>query len=137
MMFTMDRVHGTGESGQSMRDFFAGEISQEDEAKKFELVALSEVKNGVCYGAYRFTNKFTGEEKVSAIVFVLENAAAGPQSGYSATTEYDGPREYECPREIYDLLTRFRHCEECAQAKTWRDRVEAWHRHSLNPPRAV
>jgi hypothetical protein len=43
-------------------------------------------------------------------------------------TEYDCPLEHhQCPQEIYDMLTRFKHCEESAHAKAWRDRVERWH----------
>lgn len=112
------------------RAFFAGQVDQEDELKKFELLALSDPVEGVSYGAYRFSNKHTGEERVSALVILIESPALGAESAFSIQTEYDGPREYRCPREIYALLTRFRHCEESPQAIAWRDRVEAWHRNT-------
>lgn len=113
---------------QALLDFFADQIAQEDAAHKFELLALSEPRDGVCYGAYRFTNKNTGEERVSALIVLLEEPLNETRVGFVMSTEYDGPRDHHCPRVIYALLTRFRHCEESAQAKAWRDRVEAWHR---------
>ncbi|HKO87841.1 MAG TPA: hypothetical protein VJU83_04900, partial [Burkholderiales bacterium] len=57
---------------QSLREFFAVQIGEDDAAKTFELLALSEPKDGVCYGAYRFYNKQTGEERVSGLVIRLE-----------------------------------------------------------------
>jgi hypothetical protein len=109
----------------SLHEFFAAEIAHEDETQKFELVAL-EREGDICYAAYRIVNKTTGQEKVSALVIELVSEAMGFK--YRMTTEYEGPKQYRCPRVIYDLLTRFRHCEECGPAKIWRDRVENWHR---------
>lgn len=124
----MEWTYAPRATGQSLQDFFAAQIGEEDHAKKFELVALSESKDGICYGAYRFYNKNTGEERVSGLVIQLELPVGEEQIGFQVTTEYDGPRLHECPAEIYALLTNFRHCEESPQAKAWRDRVEAWQR---------
>ncbi len=113
---------------QPLQAFFAAEFDQEDDNKKFELLALSCVSRSVCYGAYRFTNKATGEQRVSALVINVRFRRGEHNIAYKTATEYDGPREYRCPKKIYALLTRFKHCEESPRAIAWRHRVETWHK---------
>ena len=123
----MDWIDAERGEHASLTEFFADLLAKEEDGRKFELLLLAAPCDGVCYGAYRFCNTNTGEERVSALVIELEGEyEVGFR--YRLLTEYDGPRHHHCPREIYNLLTRFRHCEESAPAKAWRDRVEAWHR---------
>ena len=123
----MEWTYGKREDGQSLQDFFAKEIAHEDETRKFELLALSPPENGVCYGAYHLLNKSTGEERISALVIPVQLKEGEPEIAFKILTEYDCPLDaHQCCETIYALLTRFRHCEESAHAKAWRDRVEKW-----------
>lgn len=124
----MEWTHGNRPRTQTLQEFFAGEFDHEDDTKKFELLALSCIKRTVCYGAYRFTNKTTGEQRVSALVISVRFPRGAHNIAYQTMTEYDGPRDYRCPKKIYALLTRFRHCEESPRAIAWRHRVETWHK---------
>lgn len=125
----MEWTRADRQRSQPLRVFFANEIDNEDDAKKFELLALSSVRRAVCYGAYRFTNKTTGEERVSALIIPVKIKRGDQSIAYKVMTEYDCPLEYyQCPKKIYAMLTRFRHCEESPRAKEWRHRVEAWHK---------
>lgn len=120
---------------QPLKEFFAAKINQEDDGKKFELLALSAAMRRVCYGAYHFTNKATGEARVSALIIPVQIQRGQSRVGFKIMTEYDGPLEYHhCPKRIYEMLTRFRHCEESAHAKEWRYRVESWHKRMESMP---
>ncbi|HEY9380091.1 MAG TPA: hypothetical protein VIQ01_02485 [Burkholderiales bacterium] len=131
----MEWTYANRQHSQSLQEFFATEIDHEDDAKKFELLALSTVKRAVCYGAYRFTNKATGEERVSALVIPVKHQRGAQNIAFKVMTEYDCPLEHHhCPKKIYEMLTRFRHCEESPQAKEWRHRVETWHKRMDSMP---
>jgi hypothetical protein len=87
------------------------------------------MEHSICYGAYRFVDKYTGQERVSALVIYLQFPEGEHNIAYRTLTEFEGPPDHCCPKFIYDLLTPFRHCaEDSTHAKNWRDRVEAWHR---------
>ncbi len=127
----MEWTYAERRPGQSLQEFFAQHIDHEDEEKSFTLLALSHVMRGVCYGAYRYVNKRTGIDRVSALVIPVRVERRSPRIGYRIYTEYEAPLEHHrCPRSIYAMLTRFRHCEEYAHAKAWRARVEDWYRSS-------
>jgi hypothetical protein len=117
-------------AAQSWQDFFAAQLDRDDEDHRIELLSVSAPREGVCYGAYRHSNKKTAEERVSGLVIELDFSRGDAEVGFKALTEYDGPPQHECPRSIYDLLTRLRHCDESPYAKAWRGRVETWLRRS-------
>lgn len=125
----MEWSHADRQPSQSLQEFFAQEINQDDDTKVFEVLAISSPKRSVCYGAYRFANKTTGEERVSALIIPVKIQRGEQSIAFKVMTEYDCPLEYhQCPQKIYEMLTRFRHCEESPHAKAWRDRVETWHK---------
>lgn len=130
----MEWIQGNRPQSQSLQAFFAHEFDQEDESRKFELLDLACIGRKVCYGAYRFTNKETGEQRISALVIGVRFPHGDHNIAYRMTTEYDGPTDYHCPKRIYALLTRFKHCEESPRAIAWRHRVETWHRAMDNVP---
>ena len=125
----MEWSHADRQPSQSLQAFFAQEINQDDDTKTFEVLAISSPKRSICYGAYRFANKTTGEERVSALIIPVKTQRGERSIAFKVMTEYDCPLEYhQCPKNIYAMLTRFRHCEESPRAKEWRHRVEAWHK---------
>lgn len=131
----MEWTYAERQPGQSLFAFFADQIDHEDEALKFELLALSAPIRGVCYGACRSVQKDIGEERISALIVQVQMQRGDRRIGYRVATEYEGSLEHHrCPERIYALLTRFRHCDENAHAKEWRRRVEAWHRRGANTP---
>jgi len=132
----MEWTYAERQPGQSLFAFFADQINHDDEERKFELLALSSIIRGVCYGAYRSVNKATGEDRIAALIIPVQTERGNRRIGYRVTTEFDGSLDHHrCPPRIYAMLTRFRHCEEYAHAKEWRRRVEAWsRRNTIIPP---
>src|SRR5690606_31057903 len=127
----MEWTYAERQPGQSLFAFFADQINHDDEERRFELLALSHVMRGVCYGAYRSVNKKSGEDRISGLIIPVQMQRRDRRIGYRVTTEYDGSLDHHrCPWRIYALLSRFRHCEEYAHAREWRRRVEAWNRHA-------
>jgi len=124
----MEWQYAHRQPGQAWRDFFATQFDQADDERAFEVLAVSDPDEGTCYGAYRFRNVRTGEERVNGMVIELDLSRDGDEVGFKTMTEFDGPPQHRCPPEVYALLTRIRHCEESPQAKAWRSRVEGWHR---------
>jgi hypothetical protein len=131
----MEWEHADRRPGQSLKAFFAEQFDQQDGGKKIELLALAGPMRAVCYGAYRFTNQSTGEERISALVVPVKIQRGQARIDFAVLTEYDGPLEYHrCPKKIYAMLTRFRHCEESPHAREWRHRVENWHKRIESVP---
>lgn len=106
----------------ALQTFFDDYLDWEE--GKVKRLEASPIRSGVYFAAV------SSREKVIGCVFLVRHDKKDGNHCIKFMDESYGPSYYECPREVFDLLTPLEEGEN-EYAEDWRRQVEAYHNQSV------
>lgn len=108
----------------ALRTFMMDYLGWDEGEGKVKCLKASPLRDGVYFAAV------ASEEKVIGCVFLVRHDEQDRHHCIKYMDESYGPGYYECPKEVFDILTPLKEGES-RYAEEWRQHVEAYHAQSI------